>query len=70
MKKKIERQKPVKRWALWSPVFGFFLPQPNMTEMLFDSRAAAVAKRLSGSYYNYHPVRVELRPLQVLKFKG
>jgi hypothetical protein len=53
-------KKPIKRWALYSPIFGFHAPLPHQTEILYDSRRAAVAARLSGSHYNYHPVKVEL----------
>lgn len=66
---KIDKQKPVRRWALWSPIFGFLLPLPGQTERLYTSRSGAVADRLSGHWYDYKPVRVELRPLSVLKFK-
>jgi hypothetical protein len=62
-------QKAVRRWALWSPVFGFLLPLPHQTELLFTSRAAAISAKLNGSWHNYNPVRVELRPLSVLKFR-
>lgn len=51
----------IKRWALWDQYHGFYRPLPNQTEVLFDSKRAAVAARLSGSHYQYHPVRVELR---------
>lgn len=64
-----EYQKPVKRWALWSPVFGFLLPLPHQTELLFTSRADAIASKLNGSWHNYNPVKVELRPLASLKFR-
>lgn len=66
---KVDQQKPVRRWALWSPVFGFLLPLPHQTELLFTSRAAAVSAKLNGSWHNYNPVQVELRPLRVLKFR-
>jgi hypothetical protein len=66
---KIDKQKAVRRWALWSPVFGFLLPLPHQTELLFTSRAAAVSAKLNGSWHNYNPVQVELRPLKVLKFR-
>lgn len=57
---------PVRRWALWSKVWGkFYTPLPHETEVLYDSRRAAIAARLSGSLYQYQPVRIELRPLTV-----
>ena len=45
---KVDKQKPVRRWALWSPIYGFLLPLPGNTERLYTSRASAVAYRLSG----------------------
>lgn len=54
-------QNPVRRWALWSQVFGFYKPLPYQTEILFDSRRAAMASVHSGNY-NYKPVRVKLVP--------
>lgn len=50
----------IKRWALWSPHLGFYKPLPNQTEVLYDSRGSAIAARLSGSHYSYHPIKVEL----------
>lgn len=52
---------PVRRWALWSETFGYLAPLPLQTELLYETRRAAVAARLSGSHYAYRPVRVELR---------
>lgn len=52
--------KPIKRWALWSPDLGLYRPLPNQTEELYSSRRSAIAARLSGSHYSYHPVKVEL----------
>jgi hypothetical protein len=53
--------KPILRWALWCKQFGFHSPLPHKTELLYESKRAAIAGRLSGSHYNYHPVKVELR---------
>jgi hypothetical protein len=55
--------KPIKRWALWSHHLGFYRPLPNQTEELYDSKRAAIAARLSGSHYEYQPVKVELNML-------
>lgn len=55
----------VKFWALWSrDLKGFHTGYPKDTPILYSSRRAAMAARLSGSYYGYLPVRVELRHSQ------
>lgn len=60
----------VLRWALWSECWGkFYKPLPHETEVLYDSRRSAIAARLSGSLYQYQPVRVELRPLAAVSSK-
>jgi hypothetical protein len=59
---KIVCPKPVSRWALWSrDLKKFYCPLPHQTEILFDSRRAAMASVHSGNY-GYRPVRVKLVP--------
>ena len=53
----------VKRWALWSPTFGFFKRFPHDGEELYESQRSAEAARLSGSHYAYKPVQVRIVPI-------
>lgn len=58
--KKVEAGQKIRRWALWSPHYGFYRPLPNQTEELYDSKRSAIAARLSGSHYEYQPIKVDL----------
>jgi hypothetical protein len=55
--------KTVVRWALWCKEFGYYQRFPHDAEELYDTKKSAEAARLSGSHYQYRPVKVRLVPV-------